>query len=134
MAGNELSQGKAKRNLGQAAATASLVAAIMTWIIRAIYGGPQQSDTLETGKYYAEVLRIIVHLSGIVCAIVAFASIRKYGTRGILVAALPGLFWNSGYFMIVAPTSPPRSPIKNAPGRCTLFALRMKGSNTNSRG
>ena len=99
MAGNELSQGKGKRNFGQTAAKASLVAVILLWIIRAMYSGPPQSDTLEMGKYYAEILGIVVRVCGIACAIIALLSIPRYGIRGILVTALLGLFGNSAYFI-----------------------------------
>jgi hypothetical protein len=100
MAGDELSQGKAKRNFGQNASMASLVAVILAWIIGAAYSGPPRSDTLEMGKYYAELLRIAVYVGGIICATLALFSIRKYGTKGILLAALVGLSWNAGYFLM----------------------------------
>jgi len=104
---NEPSPEKKKRNLGQAAANASLVAVIAAWIIAAAYKGPNNSATMEQGKFYAELVRMILYGLGVVCAIVALASIRKYGAKGILCAAVVGLLWNAGYFILGGPKQLP---------------------------
>jgi hypothetical protein len=104
---NEQVEQKRKRNFGQHAALASLVSVIAAWVVGLAYSGPATSATLEQGKFYAEFLRMILYGWGAICAIVALISIRKYGPKGILVAALLGLLWNSSYFIRGGPKQLP---------------------------
>jgi hypothetical protein len=93
-------QEKKRLNLGQAAANASLVAIIAAWVIGGIYRGPGPTATLEQGKYYGEIVRICLYGLGALCALIALVSMRKYGRKGIILAAIVGLLWNSSYFIL----------------------------------
>src|SRR5687767_37740 len=103
MAADEQAKPAKQRNFGQTAALASLVAVIACWVIHLAYSGPPKSATLEQGKFYAEIVQIILRIGGILCAMVALVSIRRFGAKGILAAALLGLLWNSGYFILGGP-------------------------------
>jgi hypothetical protein len=107
VATNEQSPETKKRNFGQIAANASLVAVIAAWVVRTGFNGPNTSPTLEQGKFYAEIVRMLLYGGGLVCAIVALVSIPKHGRKGILPAALLGLLFNSGYFIRGGPKQLP---------------------------
>lgn len=104
---NEDRQEKKRLNFGQATANASLVAVIAAWVIRMAYTGSGATATLEQGKYYAEIVRMLLYGTGAVCAVIALFSMRKYGHKGIVLAALLGLLWNGAYFVRGGPKGLP---------------------------
>jgi hypothetical protein len=88
-------------NFGQSAANASLVAVIGGAFIT--YFRSESTPGWAQGMISAEYVRMSIHVVGFACAVLGLLSIRKFGRKGILLAALLGLWWNLAYVVFVGP-------------------------------
>lgn len=90
-------------NFGQAAATASLVAVIAGSVVVSGFYGSNATPTMVESRIYAEYVRMLIHVTGFVFAVVALLAMHKFGRKGILLAAMLGLWWNLAYVVFVGP-------------------------------
>jgi hypothetical protein len=88
----------------------------LVWILGAAFRGPAPSDTLDLARPLVELLRFGLCAIGVVCAIAGLCYIRRFGTKGILTAALVGLFFDGGALIFVFPKQLPKVRARLAQG------------------
>jgi hypothetical protein len=98
--------GKPRESFGHQAAKFSLYAPIVALALGCVLNGalskPSDDPSAGTTRLALAAINLMLIIAGTILGVVALASMRKHGTRGILVRSIVGLFLNVGLLAMMA--------------------------------